>query len=243
MILNINTDELVKHTARLEKIHRSALPAAVRGALNDAVFDVKTNTMPKKADQTFEKRAPNFFKANSKFEKADGFNINAMKATVGFVDNKLQGSNNYSVRDLEEQEYGGSIDKKSFIPTVFARAGGSTKGLVRANARLSRIKKIIKSKNSDGKNKREKFVIAAAVAGKGGFVLHDGILFRIDTAPKSSLKTRGSTFNATPLYSFKEGRKAKVKQTKFMRTASEQTAQKMDMYYIKHAERQINKLR
>lgn len=139
MRLHINNDALVAFTKNLDKMHRSALPVAIRGTLNDAVYDVKTNTMPKKAME-FKKRSPNFFKANSKFEKATGFNVNTMQATVGFYENKLAHQNtNYAVKDLEQQEHGGNIAKKTMIAMRTARVGNK---MVRASDRLSAIKKL-----------------------------------------------------------------------------------------------------
>lgn len=243
MRININSDAVVQHTNRLERMHRSALPIAIRDTLNNAAFDVKQNTMPAKASTDFKNRQKNFFKANSRVDKADGFNIASMKSTVGFVEGGLKGGNNYAVKDLEQQEHGGKIDKKGFIPTLLARAGGNNMGLVKANARLSKIRNIIKAKNSPGKNKKERFVIAAAVAGKGGFVLSGNILFRIDTAPRSNIRSGATKFKSTAVYSFKKGRSVNVRPTHFMEEASEQTQRKMDNFFIKNAERQINRLR
>jgi len=86
-VLNVNTNEVVKYTVKLEKLTRSAFPSAIRGALNKSAYDLKTKTMPKEARSTFVERDPRFFIANSKFENATGFNINAMKSSVGFVEN------------------------------------------------------------------------------------------------------------------------------------------------------------
>lgn len=239
MILRINTDGLVMLTNKLEKLRRSALPSAIRSTLNDAVFDVKTNTMMRSSSQEFINREKNFFKANSRFQNASGFDIKTMEATVGF---QSIGGKNHAVEDLEEQEHGGNINKKSFIPTVFARKGGSNKGLVRPNSRLSSIKKMFNVRDSLGKNAREKFVIAAAVAGKGGFVLRGNILFRIDTAPKSNLKRRTANFKATPIYSFKKGRNVKVDSTHFMEKATLLTAKKLPQFFYKQGERQLAKV-
>jgi hypothetical protein len=239
MRLNINTDALVSLTNKLEKLRKSALPAAVSGALNDAAFNVKTDTMLRTSKSSFINRQQNFFKANSRFDKATGFDISKMKSTVGFAS---IGGKNHSVDNLDQQEHGGSIDKKSFIPTIFARKGKSHSGLVKPNARLSAITKIINTNDSVGKNQREKFVIAASIAGRGGFVLRGDILFRIDTAPKSNLKSRQVNFKATPLYSFKKGRKTNVKKTNFMLEATMMTQKKLDTFYIKQGERQLAKV-
>ncbi len=168
---NVNTDAVVKFTAKLEKLHKSAFPSAVRGTLNKLAFDVKTNTMPTIAAKTFEKRQPNFFKANSKFENASGFDVSSMKATVGFVSTSLKGTSNYAVDDLEQQEFGGTIKRRSFIPMKPARIGNSSSKMVRANARLGAIKRVVDSRNASGKNEKEKFRKSVYHAGVGGLVL------------------------------------------------------------------------
>jgi hypothetical protein len=240
--LNINTDGAVHFANTLEKLHKSALPSAVRGALNKAAFEVKTHTLQESANKNFVKRQPNFFKANSRFESAKGFDISTMKATVGMVSTGLtNGTKNHAVKDLEEQEEGGSIDRKSFIPMLSARKGGSYGGMVRPNARLSAIKKIIDTKNVVAKNNREKFVIAASIAGKGGFVLYNKILYRINSNPVSSLKNHRALIDRTPLYSFEKGRKARVHGTNFMKEASLRTAKQIQFYFEEEAMRQIKK--
>lgn len=237
--LNINTNACVVLTNKLEKMHRSALPSAIRGALNNAVYDVKTKTMPDESKSTFVNRQPNFFKANSKFEKASGFNIKQMKATVGFIENNLKGGNNHAVQDLEEQESGGAIDRKSFIPLKAARISGNNNKNIRTNARLSAIKKIVNARQVSGKSGKQKFMHAAMDAGKGGFVLSGKTLWKIDSFKKLKNKT---VLKKTALYSFKKGRKVRVKGTHFMQSASLKSGSKIEAFYILEAQRQIQKL-
>lgn len=240
MQFNVNTDAIVKFTVKLEKLHRSAFPSAVRGTLNKMAFDLKTNTMPMEASKVFEHRSPNFFKANSKFENATGFDVATMKATVGFYSTSLKGSNNFAVEDLEQQEHGGTIKKKSFIPMKPARVGNSTGKIVRANARLSAMKRIVSAKDSTGKNDKEKFRKAVYYAGVGGLVLGNKnplILWRVNSLKRLS----GGAFKMTPLYSYKKGRSITVSATNFMERAASQTAQKVDTIYINEANRQFSK--
>ncbi len=144
MQLNINTEAARKFTNSLNEISKSAIPVSVRGALNDTAFDVKTNTMPRKAQDIFVLRQNNFFKANSRVEPAVGFNVNSMSAAVGFYENKLVNSrNNYAVKDLEQQEDGGLIGGRSFIPLPAARTGNSNKGKVKSSLRITKIQKSI----------------------------------------------------------------------------------------------------
>lgn len=239
MQLNINNDAVVKFTSTLESMHKSALPSAIRGTLNKAVFDVKSSTLQKSADVSFEKRQPNFFKANSKFNNASGFNVNTMKATVGMTEIGLKGGHNHAVQDLEQQERGGVIQRKSFIPLPAARISGSQQKNVRANARLSAIKKIIDAKKQTGKSSRAKFVNAILEAGKGGFVLSGSTLWRVNSTQKSGRKFA----DKTAVYSFRRGRSVRVTGTSFMQTASLESANKMEGFYQAEAKRQIEKLR
>lgn len=238
MQLNINTDAAVKFTNTLEKLHKSALPVAIRGALNDAAFDVKIKTMPSKAAATFTQRQPNFFKANSKVEVANGFNVNTMKSTVGFFENKLSNqSTNYAVKDLEQQEHSGTIKSRTFIPTVFARKGNTKKGLVKPNLRISKIRaKIVDSSKMNGKNDREKYIKASIKSGANGFVLYKNILWKIN-----ALKAK-SKIEREPIYTVKKGRGVNVKSTNFMKSASLESNRKMESYYIAQAKKQIVRL-
>lgn len=242
--LNINTDAVVVHTNRLEKMHRSALPSAVRGALNGAAFDVKKNTMPDSAVDAFENRAPNFFKANSRVEPARGFDMRSMKATVGFTESGLRGANNYAVKNLEQQEQGGTIKRRSFIPTDIAR-GGSKNKLVRPSNRLSTIGNIVVASRARGRSDQEKFVKSAISAGRGGYVLAEfrgqHILWRINSLTRKDAKSW--RFKLTPLYSYEEGRNVRVKATGFMKKASLKSAEKIEGIFIKEAERQIERLK
>jgi hypothetical protein len=234
MSFNINTDAAIKFTNKLEKIARSALPMAARGTLNSLAFDVKMKTMPTKAAKTFKQREKNFFKANSRVQTAFGYNINTMEATVGFSSASAR-FNNHAVQELEQQEKGGDIDKRSFVPLDGARAGGSSRGKIRANARLSKIRNIVESKDMHGKNKKEQFVRAVNMAGKGGYVLSGKILWRID-----SINKKGK-YKKTALYTFKKGRKVHVESTNFMKFASLQSAEKGELFYKQNAERTIAK--
>lgn len=244
MIININTDAVVKYTAKLEKLHRSALPVAVRNTLNSAAFDVKKTTMPKKAEATFQNREKNFFKANSRVDMAKGFDMKTMQATVGFTENGLKGGSNFAVKDLEQQEYGGAIKSKSFIPMDPARGGNKTRP-VRPGNRLSTVNKIANSAKGKvkGRNKQERFIKSAVYAGVGGYVIGNfdkQKLFRIN----SIRKKKGNTIiKKTPIYSFEENRSVRVKATGFMREATIESASKMESVYIKEAEKQIKRLK
>lgn len=231
-IININSDAVVVFTNKLEKLRKYDFPIAVMQTLNSAAFDVKTKTMPVTSEK-FTNRSPNFFKANSTVLRASGFDVKKLRSEVGFMSQKLRlGASNYAIRDLEEQEHGGVIDGKSFIPLEGARKSGS-KSLVKPAHRLTKIKNIVNQNRFRG-NKKQKFIKAIHKAGKGGYVL-GGTKFGETTLFKVRTLNKRGKFTVLPLYSFKSGRTVKVKPTPFMKLASGKSASKMDSFYIKHA--------
>jgi len=234
MILNVNTDALVILTNKLEKLNRSAFPVAVRSTLNSAALDMKQKTIISSSDDNFIKRKPSFFKAASKVNFATGFAVNSMSSTVGFK------GDSQAVDDLEQQEKGGDIDSRSFVPMNPARVGGAYKKNIRPNARLKALK-IVDAKNAKGANDKEKFIKSVIHAGVGGAVLADykdkKIVWRVNSLNKTDLKT----LKLTPLYTYEKGRKVKVDRTDFIKEAAAVTQQKIDGFYIASAQKQFDK--
>lgn len=245
-MLDINTDAVAKFANQLEKVGRNALPVAVRQTLTSTSYDAKQRTIIQQADKTFDKRQANFFKANSNVEQAQGLNINDMQSTVGFIESGLKGGNNYAVKDLQQQEFGGAIGGRAFIPLKQARVSSSWNKNVRANARIGQIKnKIIDSNDVKGKNDKEKFIKSAVHAGKGGWVIGNRTngkgnktMFQVRSIIR---KNRDTIVKATPMYSVDGGRQVKPKATHFMQKACEQSAAQMEQFFIKHATKQLAK--
>lgn len=248
MVLNINSDAAVQFTRTLETMHRSALPSAIRGTLNRAAFDVKKVTMPASSQRRFVNRKPNFFKANSSVQMASGFNVPSMRAIVGFVSANAN-YNNYAVLELEEQEYGGDIDHRTFVPLDSVRTGSSRIAPVRPGNRLRNLRKlvnddlsnIVESNRGRGMGKGQ-FVSSAIHVGKGGLIIGNfgkKILYKIEDITREKGKTKIKT---RPLYSFEQGRSVHIKETHFMRDASMESAGKMERFFAEEAERQIVRL-
>lgn len=236
MRLDVNAKDMVVFANKLEKMSKSALPVAVRSALNSTAFDVKQNTMPKKAVREFVQRDKNFFKANSRVDMARGFDVNNMKSTVGFIS---RNGKNQAVEDLEKQEYGGAIKGRSFIPLDQARAGNVNRGKVRAGSRISKMR-IVRQRAMKSKSKGGRFAVAMKTAGVGGFVLgENGILWRVNSLDRD----KNGRYKITGVFSFKKGRSVRVDRTNFMREASTQSSRKMEDFFVKEAKRQITKLR
>jgi len=226
MELNINSDALVIHTNKLEKMHRSALPVAVRNSLNNVAFDVKQRTLPSQVKKDFVNRNKTFFKATSRVSMASGFDVRTMQSIVGFIG----GEKNQAVRDLEQQERGGTIGGRSFIPMKSARSSSSNSKLVRKDKQLNRIKNINTVRD------RKDFFKQVVKSGVGGFIIHKNTLFQVKRIARGNIKLDA-------LYSYEKSRSVKVKSTEFMQTASLTSNKRMETYFKINARKQFNKLR
>lgn len=242
---NINTDTAVSLTNRLEKLHRSDLPIAIRNTLTKAAVNTKKESLPETSSDSFVNRNRTFFKAKSKFRSATGFDVDKMKAVVGMVDLRRSGDD-HAVRNLEQQEHGGTIDGRSFIPTDKARVAGNSSRNVAPRNRMSRIpmREVVRTRLSKGRTKQQRFIKSVTLAkrrfGTRAYILTRKMLFRIDsiTGKKKAGRLR---FRITPLYSFKRDRSVRVQATGFMRRASTIQAKRMDSFYKIEAEKRIKK--
>ncbi len=236
MQITVDTKAIQEHARRLERISRSALPVAIRETLNDAAKDMKTNTMLAESKKAFINRTDNFFKANSSYDRAEGFSVESMKSTLGMTEKGLKGNDNYSVKDLEDQETGGTIEKRAFIPMLGARKGGA-RTLVRANARLQKIKNVVKASTMGFSSPKSNFIVAAHKAGVGGHFLSKNVLWRVNKLNP----TKSNDMNLTPLYSYKPNRKVKVGSHHFIERSGKETQDKMDDYFIARAKKAVLK--
>jgi hypothetical protein len=250
MQYTIDTKAVEQYAETLVKLHRSAMPTAVRATLNTAAFDVKKNTLQDQTKKTFTQRDRNFFKAFSRVDQAQGWDISKMVATVGMTEKGLKGSNNYAVQDLEQQEHGGEIKKRSFIAMRTARSSNSSNKKVRSGNTMSAIqgKQITQVNRGGAKSKKQQFVRAAiyAKSKQDGLVMGHRTagggrtLFRVDEISQN-IKNRRIKMKLTPLYNVKSGRSIKVKEKGFMKKAASESARMMPAVFAKEAERQIKK--
>jgi len=242
-ILNIDSASIIRHTAAIEQISRTALPNLTRQVLNKAAFDVKGVTMPKTSNK-FVHRNRTFFKSNSAVEQATGNNTSTMYAVVGF--RPKSNDKSHSVEDLQQQEHGGAIDNRSFIALQEARTGGKWERLIRNEAFMARILPyIVDSEDSRGHSPEQKFTKAAIHAGVGGFVIGNKktskgnrIVFLIQSINRFG---GNSAILSLPLFAVKKHRKVRPRATHFMETASVESAKKMNQYFIELANRRLQR--
>jgi hypothetical protein len=227
---NVNNIEVVELTNKLEKLHRSAMPVAVRGTLNDAAFDMKQNQVAPIFEKKFIIRKPSFIKSHTAVKKSKNtFQINQMVAECGIIKGKSQAGD-----ELEVQEFGGTIKKREFIPMDTARTSKNPKKLVSKKYYLQKIKA--------GKKpvfKNQEFIRSAFMAGKGGYLVYGNVLLQIRKIVK---RGRDKLFiKIHPLYSYKKGRSINLKKTPFLAPAGEKSAKKIPDFFIKRAEKQFKK--
>ena len=245
VLFSIDTKASKDFAAKLQQMKASAFPNAVRETLSKAALNVKQKTMPISAKKAFTERQKNFFKANSKVDFAKGKDIKTMQSEVGFISEKLKGNSNYAVKDLEAQEHGGQIQKKSFIPLDTARSGKSKSKLVQRKNILNNIKSIVRANPREKRGKKQAWVRAAIMAkklfGQEAYVLGNmrngkQTLSRINSISKIGRKI---SINRTPLYSFEKGRSVKASGTGFMKRASFETQSNMEQIFIQEAQKQL----
>lgn len=226
--IDLNSDGLVEFTNKLEKIHQSAFPNAVRGTLNSLAFDVKQKTMPKEAVK-FVTRNKTFFRATSRVEKAKGFNVLTMKSLVGFKPNSNT-KNNKAVEELEQQEKGGIIKDRKLIPLKGSRISGSNRRNVRGKNRISKL-----NASRIKKSTKKTFVRDVHNAGKGGYVRTEKSILEI-------VSIRKNTFKFKRIYKVNKVGTVKInKATHFMRNASLNSVKKTPLFYEKEAKRQFER--
>jgi len=229
--LNINSDASVQLTNKLEKLHRSALPVAIRQTLTNTARDVKTKSILEVTDKEFTNRQKNFFKAFTGFTPARGFNVDKMSAVVGIFHR-----GNQSAKDLEKQEFGGKIKGRSFIPKDEARVSKSNSKKISKAKALGKFKNMPKigwgnKKNFRRKTKRLKVGKAFA---------YGNTVFLIK---KKEFKSGSGIWLTTEkIWTYKSGRSANIsKPTHFMKKSAFLSRKKMPSLYKIEAERQINK--
>jgi len=217
MAFDINTDEVIKLTAKLGSLPKQFLPSAVRATLNDAAFETKKN-IPITASRKFVTRRKTFFRAFSSVQRARGFDINSMQSVAGI--NPDKGSR--IAEGLEKQETGGTITGRKLIPHDKARVSGGYARTVRKKHHLANISNISTPKK---KRKGSKYLLIK----KGG----KGTVFEIQK------RARGNKL--MPVYTYTGTNKHRVQASPFMKPAAMMARKKIPRFYKNNAEFQIKK--
>lgn len=264
-VINVDSAAVRAYADRLRQMNRSALPVVVRKTLDDAAFDMKLRTMPKESD-VFVHRRPTFFKANSRAEKAQGFDINAMKSQFYFK--PKQSDTSHSVEDLEQQDKGGAIKGRSFIALRKARIANSWQKVTQTAKRLEKVRATMINapdapdydKHGRKRSDKEKFILSAihlkknspnslligtTRTGKGNRHVHQ--IHSVHRMTKTVTSRSGKTVNrgdtvvnfSEPLFAVKGHRSIHPKATKFSQKAATQSWNKMEAFFMINAQKKL----
>ena len=248
--INVDQKELVKLVVRLERTRRSAYPAAIRDTLNSLAFDVKQKTLIEETNRDFINRNKNFFKVFSQVQPARGFNVKTMRSVVGMTEAPRGGKPSQAGRNMKPRQVGGSgIDGRTLIPMDTARTSKSNRKGVRKTFRLNELdrRKLYNTRESKGRTPKQQLIktvlVAAKEAGPGALILHNDTLFSLKKVA-SGRRQKQLLLDLIPIYSYKDGRKAKVgKTSNFTYRASKRSQKKTPEFWRKQANRQLARIR
>lgn len=243
--INVNTDASVAMVERLKQLHRSGLPLAIRGTLNAAAFDVKQRTLDDSATQNFIRRSPTFFKRFSGVNRAQGFDVNSMRATVGMTAGAGAGAVRVqtAIRNMEKQESGGKITE-GLDYLAASRTSRDLDRPVSSNKRFDRTN-VVRGRYKRAGTTKSRKVAAAYVAMRENkyqkVKIGNRNFYRIVTSVRGLKKGRVK-INSRLIYVSRSGSIAPVKATHFSREAAERTQPRIPEFFNREAQKQINRL-
>lgn len=216
-IFDVNSDKAIELTAKLERLHRSAFPVAVRQTLNDTAFKTK-ELIPKASNQKFTIRQKNLFRAFTGVNRAQGFDIGSMNSQTGIL--KRSGRNKLA-EGLEKQETGGSLEGRKLVPHYLARVGNSQSRKVRRKHHFNNIE----IQRLGRRRTKSKYI----------------------TIKKGGGKSKATVFNTengklTPVYTHRKSTLTRLKKRPYLKPSSLVAANRMDKFYAKRAEQQFKRL-
>lgn len=244
-LIKIDTREIFDLSTKLMDLHRAALPNAVRFTLSDLAFDVKKNTLyPALNESGMIIRNPTFFKKYSGVQKAVGWDISKMYSEAGMIP---EGNAAKAVSRLKEQDEGGKLGNRNYVPDDQARIGGNRSGKVRKNNMHQRLilcghvqwgdkQGLIRTVTRSGVEKQGR--------GLGFVVIYGWNLYEIigyHRVSKQHRKDDVIKLHLRKLYSYKKDRQIEVKPHHFIEKASLLSGKKLDEIFKENAERQLAK--
>lgn len=242
-IIVVNTQELEAFSDRIGGLSRTTFPKIAKETINKVALVMKKDTLLKSAADTFVSRDKNFIKQTSRVDFAKGTNINDLSATVGFL-SQTSKKTKQSVQNLMQQEHGGVIGGRKYIPVNSARTGKSNrKGVSKSNTlREIGIRNIVKQSNARGANNKQKFVKSVIFAGAGGFVqgeLSNGVkmIWRVN----SLNRTKRGKFKLTALYIVNDSKQIQVEKTDFSKKAAIKAVKFANDIFKKEVEERVNR--
>ena len=242
-MLKLDADSVIKLTVTLEKLHKSALPSAVRNTLNNAAFETKKE-IPIQGAKRFITRNKGFLKGYSEVQKAKGFKIDSMSSIAGITTKK----NAKIARQMETQEFGGNLQTGRLVPHDDARRSKSKAKMLKTNNHLNKVEahnagRAFKSHSGTRNSKFVAAVMSTAASGKKYMLLGStgkGTLYEVKNV-KRSTNTKGPRFTLNKLFIQKKSKTKNVNGRGFIRAAKTEASKKINIFYKKNAEYQLKK--
>lgn len=243
--LNVNNDAVIHLTAKLERLHKSAFPSAVRSTLNDSAFLMKQKNILESAKNNMTVRNQAFFKRYTGVKRATGFKISTMHSESGFSNsNDIKAKK--ALEGMEHNEVGG-IDDTGAMYLAKARTSNTLKKMVRKKARFDKSK-LAKGTSSNMRKKKLSNIanMMASVkenaptfieTSKGKFLVHVKSISSRNVGKRKGKMDIKLDF----LMRSRKRNVAKAKATNFVKEASLKTAKQIESFYIKNANYQIKK--
>lgn len=242
--LNVNDKAVIDLTAKLERMHKSAFPSAVRNTLNDAAFETRKLLPTVGARQFKYQRNKSFLKTFSTVDKAKGFNVRQMHSIVGIDATR----DRQLAENLESQEFGGTVKGDKIVAHDDARTSQSkAKRVSRRNAK-DKVKahnatRAYKAHRGTRNSKFVSAVMSTAKSGKKHMLLSNGsrgMIYEIKNVSQNR-KTRKINFKIKKLYSIRNKNTSNVKAVHFMRASANSASKGINEMYKKNAEFQFKK--
>lgn len=239
---NVNTDAVIHLTAKLERLNKSAFPAAVRATLSDGAFEMKKTNILESAKRNMTVRNKTVFKKFTGVERAKfNRNVEAMSATVGFI--PKDGVKGSKVPDgMEANEVGGT-DKYGLMYLPKTRTSNSSTRLVRRKSRYNKsniIKGRVRTKKSVSNTMN---MLSSFDEKKPTFVTTKKGRFLVQVLEvKHDFVRNKPIFTLDFLMRDRKKHNAKAKASHFNREAAQKTQKQMEGFYIKNANYQFQKL-
>ncbi len=231
-MLDFKTDALINYSLKLAKIHRAALPNAVRFTLTDSAKDVKFRTLGKHANKQFDVKKATFFRAFSRFDPAKGNNISKMKSTAGMIH---KSGKSVASTEIGQQQIAGTVLNKSYMAIEKGRTG---RGLANAAYKKARkIKPIIAEKGKkffpNAKKAKESNRPLLVKKNRKGYLVKVNKIRKVKGSKKREVVT-------TILGGYREDRKINLKKIKpFLNNAALESGKLLNSNFIKNANKQV----
>lgn len=215
-------DHAIKEVSkRLQRLHKSDYPLAVRGAINAVAKDMKENTLQASFNKNFNISRRTFLKSHSGYTLSPNtFDINKMVSYCGIMRGKMDISSYSSGERLELQERGGQMQDRA-IP--FSRNG---------------VGEAYRGKNEKSTIHTAYFYKHFKNKPKGVLLRHKGKTI-IKTNKAILLATKGKK-GLEILYLLNKN--PRIKKNPFIQPASDISHTKIDNFFFKEAQKRFDKL-